>query len=76
MQAFPLAILGVFLVVAGTELMRASGFWRSARALPTALVMMGVHRATGGSCSSHLQAAGWSARCCRAPLSTGVQFTH
>jgi len=47
MQAFPSAILGVFLVVAGLQLAGAGCFWESRRGVLTGLLMASLHFATG-----------------------------
>ncbi len=47
MKAFPVTILGVFLLVAGVGLLGASRIWKARPTLAVGLVMVAVHLATG-----------------------------
>jgi MFS superfamily sulfate permease-like transporter len=47
MQAFPVNILGLFLVLAGLSLAEASRFWESRAGILVAAIMIAVHFSTG-----------------------------
>lgn len=59
MRAFPVTMLGVFLLVAGAALARASGFWREPQMLLTAAVTVGVYLGSDSLLAGF--AAGWVA---------------
>ena len=47
MQAFPVNILGLFLVLAGLSLAEVSRFWESRAGILVAAVMVAIHFSTG-----------------------------
>ena len=57
MQAFPLAVLGIFLLMAGGTLAQASRFWQSRIAFAVAAVTVAIYYATGFLLAGF--AAGW-----------------
>ncbi|MHC4787707.1 MAG: putative sulfate/molybdate transporter [Planctomycetota bacterium] len=59
MRAFPSAVLGVFLALAGLTLVQAGRCWHSRRSLTVAAVMVAVHLASGLLVAGF--AAGWIA---------------
>ena len=57
MQAFPVNILGLFLVLAGLSLAEASRFWESRAGILVAAIMIAVHFSTGWLLAAF--GAGW-----------------
>ncbi len=59
MQAFPSAVLGVFLIVAGAALAESSKFWKNKEILAAGLIMIAVYMITNMLLAGF--AAGWIA---------------
>jgi len=57
MQAFPVTVLGVFLLPAGATLVQASRVWRTRNSLVVGTITLGIYLATGLLLAGF--AAGW-----------------